>query len=79
MTVNVKKCAVVVCNEDKVNPLSFNRNWEDDELPTVDQYTYRDVEISKDCSWDAHIAKIIGESKSQVSRQDGCHANRPAP
>ena len=30
-----------------------------DDLPIVDQYTYLGVEISKDCSWDAHIAKVI--------------------
>ena len=50
MTSNVKKCAVIVCNEDKKNPVNFKWKWEEDDLPTVDQYTYLVVEISKDCS-----------------------------
>ena len=44
---NVKICAVVVCNEDKVNPITFNWKWGEDELPIADQYTYLGVEISK--------------------------------
>ena len=32
----------------------------------VDQYTYLGVEISKDCSWDTRIAKIIGKGKAHV-------------
>ena len=44
MTANVKKCAVVVCNEDKVNPVNFKWKWGKDELPIVDQYTYLSVE-----------------------------------
>ena len=47
VTANVKKCAVVVCNEDKVNPITFNWKWGEDELPIADQYTYLGVEISK--------------------------------
>ena len=70
MTANVKKCAVVVCNEDKVNPVKFNWKWGEDELPIVDQYTHLGVEISKDCSWDARIAKVIGKGKSQVGKMD---------
>ena len=27
VTANVKKCAVVVCNEDKVNPVTFKWKW----------------------------------------------------
>ena len=79
MTANVKTCAVVVCNEDNVIRVNFKWKWGEDELPIVDQYTYLCVEISKDCSWDAHIAKVIGKGKSQASRQDGCDPNRPAP
>ena len=94
MTLNVKKFAVVVCIEDKVNPAKFKRKWgEDDllivdqythlgglpivdqytyhgELPIVDQYTYLGVEISKNCSWDAHIEKVIGKGRSQVGKMD---------
>ena len=55
MTANVKKCAVVVCNEDKVHSVNFKWKWGEDKLPTADQYIYLGVEISKDCSWDAHI------------------------
>ena len=39
-------------------------------LPSVDQHTYRSVEISNDCSWDAHIAKVTGKGKSQVGKMD---------
>ena len=69
MTVKVKKCAVVVCNEDKTNPVKFKWNWED-EPPIVDQYTHLGVEISNNCSWGAHIAKVIGKGKSQVGEVD---------
>ena len=68
MTVNVKKCAV--CNEDKVNPVNFQLKGGEDGLPIVDQYTYLGVEISKDCSWDAHRAKVIGKGKSRVGKVD---------
>ena len=67
------ECAVVVvvvCNEDMVDAVDFKWKWEEDELPTVDQYTYLGVEISKDCSWDAHIATVVGKGKSQVCRVD---------
>ena len=37
---------VVVCNEDKVNPVTFKWKWGEDELPIADQYTYLDVEMS---------------------------------
>ena len=40
VTANVKKCAVVACNEDEVNPANFKWKWGKDELPIVDQYTY---------------------------------------
>ena len=39
-TANVKKCAVVVvvvvCKEDKVNPVNFKWKWGEDDLPIVD-------------------------------------------
>ena len=66
VTANVKKCAVVVCNEDKVNPVTFRWKWGEDEIPIVDHYyvyMYLGVEISKDCSWDAHMAKVKGKGK----------------
>ena len=78
VTANVKKCAVVgvvvvvvvVCNEDKVDPVNFKWEWGEDELLIVDQYTYLGVEISNDCFWDAHIAKVIGKGKSKVGERD---------
>ncbi|CAB1099601.1 unnamed protein product [Ectocarpus sp. CCAP 1310/34] len=33
-------------------------------------YTYLGVEISKECSWDAHIAKLIGKGKAQIGKMD---------
>ena len=42
----------------------------EDELPIVDQYAYLGVEISKDCSWDAYVAKVIGKGKAQVDKMD---------
>ena len=30
VTANVKKCAVVVCNQDKVNPTNFSWKWGED-------------------------------------------------
>ena len=47
VTANVRKCAVVVRNEDKKNPATFKWKWGEDELPIADQYTYLGVEISK--------------------------------
>ena len=69
VTANVQKRAVVVCNEDDMNPLNFKWKWGDG-LPIVDQYTYLGVEISKDCSWKAHVAKVIAKGKSQVGKMD---------
>ena len=70
MTASVKKCAVAVCNEDKVNPISFSWKWGEDELPIVDQYTYLGVEISKYCYWDTHIPKVIAKGKSHKGKID---------
>ena len=36
MTANVKTCAIVVHNEDKVDPVNFNLKWGEDDLPIVD-------------------------------------------
>ena len=38
--------------------------------PIVDQYSYLGVEISKNCSWDAHINKVIQKAKAEVGRMD---------
>ena len=66
---DVKKCAaVVVCNEDKVNPVTFKWKWGACELPIADRDTYIGVETPEDCSWDAHIAKVIGKGKAHVGK-----------
>ena len=70
MTANVKKCAVAVCNEDKVNPVDFSWKWGEDELPIVDRETYLGVDISKNCSWDTHTAGVIGKGKAHVGKMD---------
>ena len=71
MTANVKKCTVVLCNEDKVKSVNFKWEWGEDDLPIVDQYMYLGVEISKGCcSWDANIPKVIGKGISQVGKMD---------
>ena len=66
----MKKCTVVVCSEDKVNPATSKWKWGEDELPVVDQYTYLGVEMPNDCSRDAHTAKVIGKGNSQVGRMN---------
>ena len=58
MTANERK-QVVVCNEVKVKPAALKWKWGEDELRIADQYTYLGVEVSKECSWGAHIAKLI--------------------
>ena len=64
------RSTVVACNEDKANPVILKWKWGEDELPILDQLTYLGVEISEDCSWDAHIAKMIGKGKSQAGKMD---------
>ena len=70
MTANVTKCAVVVRNEDKVNPATLKWKWGEYELPIADQYTYLGVEVLKDCSWAAHIAQVIGRDTAHVGKMD---------
>ncbi|CAB1099916.1 unnamed protein product [Ectocarpus sp. CCAP 1310/34] len=70
LSANVGKCAVVVCSEEKKNPVEFKWKWGEEELPVVDRYTYLGVEISKECSWDAHKAKLIGKGKAQIGKMD---------
>ena len=54
-----------------MNPVNFKWKWGEEELPIVDQYTYLGVDISKDCTWDAHIAKVVlGKGKTQVGKMD---------
>ena len=37
-------------------------------FPIADHHTYLGVEVSKDCSWDAHIAKVIGKGNHTRDR-----------
>ena len=37
VTANVKKCAVVACNEDKVNSVTFKWKWGEDEAPIAEE------------------------------------------
>ena len=53
-----------------MNPVNFQWKWGEDELPIVEQYAYLGVDISNDCFWEAHIAKVIGKGKSQVGKTD---------
>ena len=53
-----------------MNPVTFKWKWGEDELPITDQNTYLGVEISKDRSWDAHIAKVIGMGKAHAGEMD---------
>ena len=39
-------------------------------MPIVDQYTYLGVEISKNCSSDAHIYRVIQKGKTEVGKMD---------
>ena len=71
MTANVKKCAVVVCSEEKVSPVTFKCKWGENDLPIVNQCTYLGVEISKDCSCDKNIAKVLGKGRAQVGEMAG--------
>ena len=52
---NIKKWAIVVCNEDEVNPVNFSWKWKEDSMPIEAYFTHLGVEISKDYSWDTHI------------------------
>ena len=51
----VDKCAVLVCNEDKKNPVEFKSKGGEEELPIEDQYTYLGVDTSENCYWDTHM------------------------
>ena len=70
VTANVKNCAVVVCNEDKVNPVTFKWKWVEDELPIADQRTDLGVDVTKESFWDAHKEKVIGKGKAHVGKMD---------
>ena len=39
-------------------------------LKNKNKKSYLGVEISKGCSWDTHIAKVIGKVKTHVGKMD---------
>ena len=53
-----------------MNLVTFKWKWREDEVPIADQYTHLGVDISKDCSWDAHIAKLVGKGQAHVDTMD---------
>ena len=59
-----------MCNNDKGNPVTSKLKWGEDELPIADQYAYLDVDNSKECSWDAHTAKVVRKGKAHVRKMD---------
>lgn len=79
LSANVKKSAVMVCNEDREEPVEYRWKWGIEEIAVVDQYTYLGVEIAKDCSWNAHI-HVQGSGKRQsTSREAAPNTRKPAP
>lgn len=62
-------CAVVVRIEDnKLNAANIKYNRGENDLQFLDQCTYHDLEISKDCSPDTLTSKVMGKEKSQVGK-----------
>ena len=72
MTANVNKCAVGVCNANKVNPVSFGWKWGVDELPIAGQYTYHTLaERSQKTAAGTHAyQKVIGKGKAHIGIRD---------
>ena len=53
-----------------MNPVTFKWRWGEDELPIADRYTYFGVDISIDCFWDAHTAKVVRNGEVRVGKMD---------
>ncbi|CAB1112777.1 unnamed protein product [Ectocarpus sp. CCAP 1310/34] len=68
--------AVMVCNENKEEPVEHRWKWGIEEIAVVDQYTYLGVEIAKDCSWNAHMSKVAEKGKAQAGKLHPILANR---
>ncbi|CAB1118469.1 unnamed protein product [Ectocarpus sp. CCAP 1310/34] len=73
---NVKKSAVMACNENKEEPVEHRWKWGIEETALVDQYTYLGVEIAKDCSWNAHLSKVAEKDKARAGKLHPILANR---
>ncbi|CAB1117831.1 unnamed protein product [Ectocarpus sp. CCAP 1310/34] len=76
LSANVKKSAVMVCNDNKEEPVEHRWKWGIEEIAVVDQYTYLGVEIAKDCSWNAHMSKVAEKGKSRAGKLHPILANR---
>ncbi|CAB1104848.1 unnamed protein product [Ectocarpus sp. CCAP 1310/34] len=76
LSANVQKSAVMVCNEDKEEPVGHRWKWGIKEIAVVDQYTYLGVEIAKDCSWNAHMSKVAEKGKARAGKLHPILANR---
>ena len=71
VTSNVNECAVVVCNEDKLNPETFKWKRREDNVPMLDQHIYLGAEISKHLSWDTH--KGLNEKMDAIQTDSHIH------
>ncbi|CAB1108810.1 unnamed protein product [Ectocarpus sp. CCAP 1310/34] len=76
LSANVQECAVMVCNENKEEPVEHRWKWGIEEIAVVDQYTYLGVEIAKDCSWNAHMSKVAEKGKARAGKLHPILANR---
>ncbi|CAB1113177.1 unnamed protein product [Ectocarpus sp. CCAP 1310/34] len=76
LSANVQKSAVMVCNENKEEPVEHRWKWGIEEIAVVDQYTYLGVEIAKDCSWNAHMSKVAEKGKARAGKLHPILANR---
>ena len=59
LTANVKTCIAAVCNDDKVNAVSSDCKWDNQELPILDQNKHFDVKTANHCTWDSHTEKVL--------------------
>ncbi|CAB1121545.1 unnamed protein product [Ectocarpus sp. CCAP 1310/34] len=76
LSANVQKSAVMLCNENKEEPVEHRWKWGIEEIAVVDQYTYLGVEIAKDCSWNAHMSKVAEKGKARAGKLHPILANR---
>ncbi|CAB1110562.1 unnamed protein product [Ectocarpus sp. CCAP 1310/34] len=76
LSANVKKSAVMMCNEDREEPVEQRWKWGFEEIEVVDQYTHLGVEIAKDCSWNAHMCKMAEKGKERAGKLHPILANR---
>ncbi|CAB1112063.1 unnamed protein product [Ectocarpus sp. CCAP 1310/34] len=77
LSANVKKSAVMVCNENKEEPVEHRRKWEFEEIAVVDQYTNIGVEIAKDCSKYKVVKELEAAQMKAVKIILGC-SKRPS-